>query len=387
VRAATKLLELAAALARGREGRGTVVNDLARSLAETGELRRAEEFLHEVASDSRFASLELASLRDYTAADADSFGALEQAADPKDSDTGDAKARAAILKAEVQWTKGRYGEMDASLATAREAANGLDDSTEKQFLLNSIVGWTARALLLGPKPAEDGLTDCETLLEEANGSHAAEAAVLAVKAGLHAMRDDFGQAREDYRRSRQIGEAFGLGAWLAALPLYSGPVELLAGRPADAERQLRRGYDALEGMGDKSRRSTVAAFLAHALYEQHQDGEAEKFARISKKLAAEDDAFTQVVWRGALAKVLARCCDCDRALAHAQKAVALTDEINDHARNLRGDALLDLAKVLMRCGSAKDARATAEDALDPYRAKGNEAAVRRVKAFIARLPS
>jgi hypothetical protein len=358
-------------------------------LGEIGQLRRADEFFREVESDSgdapaRFAFLEAASLRDYTEANAESFENLKEAPGRASNDAPEVRARAAIVEAEVSWTIGKYDEMAASLDQARSAAGEVDDPESRRSLINSSFGWEARALLLGQAKAEDGVDRCDEILTDENvqSSHAAEAAVLAVRAGLQAMLDKLFEARQDYERSRRIGEAFGLAAWLAALPLYSGPVELLARRPADAERLLRRGYITLERTGDKSRRATMAAFLAHALYEQKQDDRAENFARVSKKLAGKDDAYTQVVWRGALAKVLARRDELDQAADFASEAVTLANDTD--GLNLKGDAQLDLAEVL-RVDDPSEAGARADEARQRYEEKGNQPGVRRAKAFIARL--
>lgn len=387
MRDAAKLLGFAAALARGSDQRAPLVRDLARSLEVTGELHRAGELLAEVASKAegapssrRVAFLEVTALRDYTEATPDSFAALKDAAKVSAKEL-DVRARAAILDAEVSWTVAKYSTMAASLTKARDLARQLPNGPERRSLLNSILAWEARAALLGDENAEDGVKRCRGLLREARVSHTAEAAVLAARAGLQAMLGKFDDARKDYSRSQQIGEAFGLGAWLAALPLYSGPAELLAGRAADAERQLRTGYDALRRMGDKSRSATTAAFLAHALYIQHEDAEAETFARKSEELVADDDAFTQVVWRGALAKVLARRGDCKAAVELAQDAVKRSTKTD--GLNLKGDALLDQAEVLHACG--RSARRIAEAARKSYEDKGNVASERRANAFIARV--
>ena len=44
--------------------------------------------------------------------------------------------------------------------------------------------------------------------------------------------------------------------------------ELLAGNPLAAEMELRKDYEALERMGDRYYRSTLAGMLAEALYQQ-----------------------------------------------------------------------------------------------------------------------
>jgi hypothetical protein len=386
---AAKLFELANALARDDdEQRVRLVPSLGRSLRAIGKLRRAEELLNEVADSSgeapsRFAFVEVASLRDYIVATSGSFHELQEASQIQPDPAPEVRARAKIAAAEVSWTVARYSDMEGSLADARAAAEELE-GPEGRSLLNSIGGWEARALLLGPKPAEEGRDRCYELLEEARatGSKSLEATVLAVSAGLHAMLGEFDEARELYGESRRIGKAFGLEAWLAALPLYSGPVELLDEQPAEAGRQLRRAYDALEGMGDRSRRATTAAFLAQARYEQQQDEDAMKFARKSRGLASADDLFTQVVWRGVWAKLIARAGDCEGAVALAQDAVDRAGESD--GLNLQGDSLLDQAEVLRVCDPSS-ARAAAEQARDRYDGKGNVAAVRRTDALIGRL--
>ncbi|MGH3016471.1 MAG: adenylate/guanylate cyclase domain-containing protein, partial [Gaiellaceae bacterium] len=118
-------------------------------------------------------------------------------------------------------------------------------------------------------------------------------------------------------------------------------------------------------------------------YEAGELGEAEVSALGSEDLAAEEDVFTQVVWRGALAKILAHK-DCDRAVPLAEEAVARSDKTS--SPNLRGDARLDLAKVLRECGDPENARAQADEARGRYEEKGNDAGVRRVNEFLEGLP-
>lgn len=391
MRVAAKFLEFAAGLARDHEDeRVKLAPDLGRSLEAIGELLRAEQILGDAAGDTgdapaRFAFLERASLRDYTEATNDSFSELEGAPDRARDSEPDVAARAGILDAEVSWTKGEYDAMAGQLEAASDAAGRVEDLEKRRSLFNAIRGWQARAMLLGPERADVGLTRCKEMLDEARAdrSHALKASLRAVCAGLHAMQDEFDEARDLYQQSRRNGETFGLTAWLGALSLYSGPVEILAGKPKDAVRQLRRGFDALEGMGDRSRGATTAAFLAHALYEAGQLGEADTAAQRSKDLAAEEDVFTQVVWRGARAKVLAHNQDCDGAVALAEEAVDLAGKTS--SPNLQGDALLDLARVLHEC-DRPGARDRAVDARGQYDAKGNIAGVRRANEFIEGLP-
>jgi tetratricopeptide (TPR) repeat protein len=380
---AAKLLEFATALARDApDERLQLLPDLGLSLEEIGKLRRAEEMFAE-AHESDLARFEVASLRDYTEATTESFEKLEEAAKSRPGSGAAERARAAILVAEVKWTEGKYGEMHEPLEEAEEHL-GDPVNPELQHLLNSILGWNARAMLLGPEKADEAINSCDELQRRAS-RWSSRAVVLAVRAGLRAMQDDLVQARTDYEESRRIGEVFGLNAWLAALPLYSGPAELLDGQAAEAERQLRHGYEALESMGDRSRRATAAAFLAHALYDQGENDEAKNFALKSKELGADADTFTEVTWRRALAKALARLGDCISARDLANEAEERAPS-QDDAPNLRGDALLDHAEVLRLCNEPRaNARAKAETAAELYGKKGNIVAESRANAFIARL--
>ena len=67
----------------------------------------------------------------------------------------------------------------------------------------------------------------------------------------------------------------------------------LAGDAAAAEQSLRRGYQALEQIGERNLLSTTVALLAQALLAQQRDEEAERLAEESERLADEDDLITQ----------------------------------------------------------------------------------------------
>lgn len=60
--------------------------------------------------------------------------------------------------------------------------------------------------------------------------------------------------------------------------MYSGNAELFAGDPVAAERELRRGPEVLERMGEKSALSTVVAVLSQAAHEQGRFEEAERLS-------------------------------------------------------------------------------------------------------------
>jgi class 3 adenylate cyclase/tetratricopeptide (TPR) repeat protein len=364
---------------------------LGKALRETGQLGRADAVLTEgvdlgdAAGDRRVESLariERASLRDYTdpSSDPDELRRVAEQSIGVFGELGDDEglAQASSLLAEVHWAHGKFTAMEEMLERGLLHAQRANDQRGRSFLLAAL----ARAALLGPMPVDAALRRCEEIRAQAGDDRVLAAVVLPPTGGLHALRGNFERARSLYGRARASFEEFGLRASLAALPLYSGPIELLAGDPWAAERELRRGYDLLKEMGDRGRFSTVAAFLSQALYAQARLEEADAVVLSAAAAATTDDFYTQAVWRGTRALILTSAGESEQAERLAREAVALTRETD--WPNLAGDALLVLAEVLAAGGRIAEATARAGEALRRYREKGNEISARRAEQ-LARL--
>jgi ATP/maltotriose-dependent transcriptional regulator MalT len=198
---------------------------------------------------------------------------------------------------------------------------------------------------------------------------------------LEAMRGDFDTARELLAAGRRALDELGQPVWVAVTGQEAFFVEMLAGDPAAAARTLRQSYETLSGMGERSFRSTIAGLLAHALCELGEDDEADQFSRACEEAAAEEDVFSQVLWRSARAKVLARRGEADAAEAAAREAVAIAERTD--LLNTQADALLDLAEVLAQAGRSDEARAAARDAADRFERKGNLPSLERARELSA----
>jgi tetratricopeptide (TPR) repeat protein len=194
---------------------------------------------------------------------------------------------------------------------------------------------------------------------------------------MQAMLGRFELGRDLITQARTICEDLGLAVLAAAIAQISGVLEMLAGDPSAAERELRRGHDALEALGETYYRSTVAAQLAHVLYAQERDEEAEAFATASDEAASGEDVISQVVWRSAKAKVLARRGLATEAVALGRRAVELAEGID--LPSLRGDVLLDLAEVLRLSGRGREAISHVEESVRLFERKGNVVAARRAR--------
>ena len=205
----------------------------------------------------------------------------------------------------------------------------------------------ANALYYGPTPVPEARERCEEILARGAGHPVVEANILCYLGGLAALEGRFDEARELHGRGRRIFEELGHTVGVAGSTTVSGPIELLAGDPAAAERELRAGYDAFEAMGETGILSTLAALLAEAVLAQGRDAEAEELTRASERAAAADDAASQIAWRTvrALALPARRGRRSDDAGTRRVSARVETDFLVMHA-----NALVALAEVLQAGG-------------------------------------
>jgi predicted ATPase/class 3 adenylate cyclase len=261
---------------------------------------------------------------------------------------------------------GRQEAAQQSLSYARKVG----DEREEAWAIWGVIG----AMALGPTPAEQVIQFAESQLAwaVAHGYRWLEVGALLHLGSMHAMRGRFEQARRLLAESRSVSEDLGLEIMAAAGRQISGAVEQLAGDLPAAEREFRRGYEALEALGEKSYLSTIAAQLAGVLYAEGQYETAEQFAKASQAAATADDIVSQVLWRGTEAKVLV-------TRGASQEAERLAEEALRLARQtdvtwLHGQALVDLAEVRQLTGHPKQAAELLDQAGSVWERKGNLAA-------------
>ncbi len=284
---------------------------------------------------------------------------LEQAADHE------GLARAWRLMTMIGFGTGRYVFTEDAAERAIEQARIAEDRLIETRSRSSL----AMCALLGQTPVPQAIERCEQLLEQAEGDRKSESLILAVLAHLEAMRGDAERARVLYRRSRATLEELGVKLLAALTSLDSGWVEMIAGDPVAAERELRGDYETLNAMGERMYISTTSASLSEALYRQGRYEEAQAMTAFSQEIAAPDDVSTQFLWRHVRAKVLARQGDCDEAVSLATESVRLIGESDDIES--QGNALLSLAEVFCLCGRVREATETAEQARERFQRKGN----------------
>jgi class 3 adenylate cyclase/tetratricopeptide (TPR) repeat protein len=286
-------------------------------------------------------------------------------------------AKAWWLRSEADAIAGRWAARTEALERALVHARRASDPRE----VSTIIGLLASALAYGPTPVQDAIRRCEELSESVRGDVEVRAGIASTLAALHARLGQFDEARSLAEEARAIYEELGLRYMLAGEHAFaSGSIELLAGDPAAAVRELRRGYDALERMGERGTRSTLAAFLAQALVEQGEYEEAIEFSEISEQAGAAADVVTQAVWRSARAAALAQTGDLPTAELLAEEAVSLA-EATDFLE-LQGSTLLELAHVLRLTGDAEAAPPLVERARQAFERKGNVVSAARAAELL-----
>jgi predicted ATPase/class 3 adenylate cyclase len=384
--AAVTLLQRAAALVSSDATRcATLLPDLAGVLIEAGRLADADAVLADARAAAEAAGDEPAAAR---ALVQDQFLRIQLG-----ESAGTAEASAVVERVlPVFRAAGAEGGMCSALrlrawnywiaaqaeaATAAwEEAVGYARIAGLEHERIEILGWIASAHFFGPTPVAVAIERCEDIRAEVQDNLVAVADVLQSLAGLHAMEGRFDDARALLAKSESTFEELGL-ALFTAVSHNAASLELLAGDPVAAERCLRKGYAALEEMGDRALLSTTAAFLGQALLAQGRDEEAERYALVSAELASDDDLITQVLWRGVRARAVAHA-NVDEAESLAREAVALaakTDFVNHQA-----EARVDLGMVLVQRGQANAAQDAFKEAVDLYELKGNAVAAARVRA-------
>jgi tetratricopeptide (TPR) repeat protein len=169
---------------------------------------------------------------------------------------------------------------------------------------------------------------------------------------------------------------------VAAVRGWVAAIELHANAPREAEAVLRPAVETLTARGETGNLSTVAAYLAQALYAQGRLDEAEQATETSEQSAAADDIHAQVAWRVNRSRVKASRGALEQAETLAREAVALAAE-TDYL-NLQGEALAGLGEVALAAGRG-DAGQMLTRALEAYSAKGNVVAAAGVRETLERV--
>ena len=385
--AAANLLERASALLPPLDSRRLeLFPEIGEALMQSGDFARAESLLQdavaaaEVAGEQTLAAnAELVRMlvlllsgdaRNWedaaTTAARDAIELCERAGD----DVG--LARAWRLLGWIEGKAFRLEETGEALGRAIDCARRAGDVRQERRASTQY----ALTVVYGPTPVDVGIARCEEIAQRVHGDRQAEAAMLCVLAQLEAMQYGFDRARELYSRARSMFEELGLHVDASTLCLSSAFVELLAGDPQAAERELRRGYDHLASLGERYVLPSIAGLLADALIASGRFDEAEDAVLVTEELADDGDVDAQSLWRTMRAKVLAQRGMLAEAEVLARQAVELLAPTDGLVTKVAAQA--DLARILLLVGREDEARSLIEDARAMAVQKGSRVMVDRL---------
>jgi tetratricopeptide (TPR) repeat protein len=379
-------------LTQGGEERVEVLLDLGAALCDAGELASADDVLAEAltaAHEAEDEGLEAralvrsltvavqrgAAFQECLAQTRQAIGVLERVGD----DLGLAQALAFAGKLEL-W----LGQSAAAASSFERALVHAQRAGDRRDEVDALI-WLLVGLVFGATPATEGVTRCDQILESAGGEPQLEACALITRGGLYAMQGRTEDARVAVAHGREVLHDLGAQLLWAAGATVAGSLELIAGDERAAEQVLRPVYELLEQIGGAGYLSTVAAYLAEALYRQSREEEAGDLTRVSEEAAAPDDFESQASWRAVRAKLMARGGETREAEALAREAVRIAER-TDYL-DLRGRSLLSLAEVLRLDGQNGAAVTAAEEATALFEQKGNTVMARAAREFLERSPT
>jgi class 3 adenylate cyclase/tetratricopeptide (TPR) repeat protein len=390
--AAANLLGRAVELLPAQDpSRLALLPDMAGALMETGEFARAEKVLDEATDraisigargtechariQGLWLRLAMRMPAEYEAARHEAEHAVGVFTELED-DLG--LARAWHLLAEIHNILGEpRAQFDAALQALEHARRAGD--TREQIISANVAGG---AMYYGPTPADEGVRRCHELLARFEDRPSLKAGIQAVLGGFLAMQGRFDEARAAIARAVATCEELGLLFELARIRFMSGPVEMLAGDPAAAERELRAGCELFRRIGERGRLSALTAMLADALLALGRADEALRATEEAEANSGPEDVSSQASWRQVRARVLARRGRIEEAERLAREAVRMLE--GTQALAWHADALRDLAEILRRAERPDQAASVLRRALRLYEQKGDVVAAERAREILER---
>jgi tetratricopeptide (TPR) repeat protein len=269
--------------------------------------------------------------------------------------------------------KDRFWEGEAAVAetywrrSAEHAALAGDRREEAEALT-----WLLVAGMYGPTPVRDALARCDEIGDRPGVSRKVRAMAEIERGVLEAMDGEIERGRRRVASGRAELESLGLRFLAAALAQEATYVERSADDARAAEAICRPAYEALGEIGETAFQRTVAAMVAHALYEQGDlDGAALFVGRMHDDV--EDWAGEVPALRALLA---ARRGEHDAARSQIEEAIARVTRANDFLFT-QAERYVDLADVHALAGRDAEAAAALDRADEIYLQKGWRSALSR----------
>jgi class 3 adenylate cyclase/tetratricopeptide (TPR) repeat protein len=321
----------------------------------------------------------LVSLQSVPDADAEHVRRELEVYAPQIERLGDGRALVFLRRLELEIALNEVAEVEPAaerlLAAARDAGDRPNALQALFFLTASVV--------FGTIPVDEALVMMQRRFRALAHGPIEEAAVDNIEGLLRSMRGEFDDGRRLIRKARATFAEFGLRFTAVATARDEALVERYAGDTAAVCRILRSACDELRSVGDTHTLSTLVGELADALYRLGRFAEAEAAIRESEGLASPSDAYTQVVWRGVRARLLARRGEDAEALRLIREAIEWSGTRPEEL----GNTYWSLAEIERIAGRVDRTAEAIERALAMYEQKGMVPMAERMRGQLAELRS
>jgi tetratricopeptide (TPR) repeat protein len=289
-------------------------------------------------------------------------------------------AKAWLVTGQLRLHRGEWPADEEAL----ERAVALGRQSGNHPVAQEATHWLAVSLSLLRVPVDAAISRAEQLLQGASGEPWAEARILVPLSELYAYAGRFAAARGALARARLVDTEAGAKLHVATSAILAGPVELMAGNPAAAERYLWEAYEMLRAMGERGYLATVAGELADVLYARERYDEAQRITEEAQAVTAADDIDAQARWRSVQAKLCARRGDFAVARQRAGEAEALVSPAVSFPV-LHAEVLMAKAEVNRLAGAPDQAAASVRAALQIYQDRGIAPLAEQATAALASL--
>ena len=243
-------------------------------------------------------------------------------------------------------------------------------------------GWMLASYYYLPVPADVAIGRAEQFLGEAAFSDPwAQASILEPLSAFYAYAGRFADARAAIARAQSLYS--GLEDKLTACATRLGDIEMIAGDPAAAEPELRKGCEATRAIGARGFLCYSLSDLAQALYALGRLDEAQQLTEEAEAISSADDPAARARWRAVRAKVLARRGQFGAARQLAGEAEALAAPIIGVVH--QAEVLVAKAEVSRLAGAREEAADSLGKALRLYEEQRASALAERTRAALASL--
>ncbi|MCA1726139.1 MAG: AAA family ATPase [Actinobacteria bacterium] len=244
--------------------------------------------------------------------------------------------------------------------------------------------WARRSLgnilIYGQTPVDEALVRLRALLEDVPPGSSFEASMRRHLGALYLLADMPAEARTSFERAREVASALGLWIDLGGIARGLGELELWAGRPGDAEPELREGVRIYERIRDFGHGTNLPSMLASTLARLGRPDEARGFAELGERwLSWEDVDGVQALYCAQTEVALA---EGDALLAVERGRAAVASVESTGYTSHRAEARTVLARALLAAGHDAEARSVLAEAIALAERKGDRRVLRVARGLL-----